>query len=119
MKILIFLLFIAFVSSKYIPRLKGSFEDRNYCMGGQIIKDIRGETCRCLNRTVLFGNECKPCIGGFNMGNRCKCPNGRYLRGNVCELYKVCSPGYVRIYNNTCIKKCPENQIRVGNTCKS
>ena len=44
MKILIFLLFIAFVSSKYIPRLKGSFEDRNYCIGGQIIKDIRGET---------------------------------------------------------------------------
>jgi len=53
------------------------------------------------------------------MFNRCRCPQGRYLEGNECQLYKVCSPGYVRIYNNTCIKKCPDNQIRVGNTCKN
>ena len=25
---------------------------------------------------------------------------------------------YVRLYNNTCIKKCPDNQIRVGNKCQ-
>ena len=53
------------------------------------------------------------------MFNKCRCPQGRYLEGNICKLYEVCAPGYVRIYNNTCIKKCPKNQIRKGNTCKN
>ena len=52
------------------------------------------------------------------MFNRCRCPQGRYLEGNECKLSKVCSPGYVRLYNNTCIKKCPDNQIDEGNTCR-
>ena len=30
---------------------------------------------------------------------------------------KVCSEGYIKLFNNTCIKKCPENQIRVENEC--
>ena len=41
-----------------------------------------------------------------------------YLDGNICKLLKVCLPGYVRLYNNTCIEKCPDNEIRVGNECK-
>ena len=34
-------------------------------------------------------------------------------------IEKVCSSGYVRLNNNTSIKKCPYNQIRVRNTCKN
>ena len=110
MKSLIFLLFIAYASSFiFFPgRLS------NYCIGGQ----IENGNCKCPNKTALFGKECKPCIGGSIMLNRCKCPQGRYLEGNECKLSKVCSPGYVRLYNNTCIKKCPNNEIRIGNACK-
>ena len=110
MKSIIFLLFIAYASSFiFFPgRLS------NYCIGGQ----IENGNCKCPNKTALFGKECKPCIGGSIMLNRCKCPQGRYLEGNECKLSKVCSPGYVRLYNNTCIKKCPNNEIRIGNACK-
>ena len=110
MKILIFLLFIAYTSSIIFPGRLIS----NYCIGGQ----IENGNCKCPNQTALFGKECKPCVGGSIMFNKCRCPQGRYLEGNECKLEKVCSSGYVRIYNNTCIKKCPYNQIREGNTCK-
>ena len=114
MKSLIFLLFIAFVSSINIPIIP-TLKDKNSCIGGQIEKGV----CKCPDKTALIGKECKPCVNGSIMFNRCRCPVGRYLEGNECKLYKVCSSGYVRIYNNTCIKKCPDNQIRVGNTCKN
>ena len=111
MKSLIFLLFIAFASSIIFPgRLI-----TNSCIGGQ----IENGSCKCPNKTALIGKECNPCIDGSIMFNRCRCPKGSYLEGNVCKLYKVCDPGYVRIYNNTCIKKCPKRQIRLGNTCKN
>ena len=113
MKSLIFLLFIAF-SSSFIM-FPGRSINSNYCIGGQ----IENGKCKCPEKTALIGKECKPCIGGSILFNRCKCPQGRYLVGNECQEYKVRSPGYVRIYNNTCIKKCPSNQIRVGNTCKN
>ena len=51
------------------------------------------------------------------MSGRCKCPKGKTLLGNECKLLKVCPEGYIRLYNNTCIKKCPNKQIRVGNEC--
>ena len=111
MKILIFLLFIAFASSIAISEKIII----NSCKGGQYANGI----CKCPNKTALIGNECKPCVGGMIMFNRCNCPLGKYLVGNVCKLKKVCSQGYVRLYNNTCIKKCPDNQIRVGNACKN
>ena len=116
MKSLIFLLFIAFASSIYIPSIPiiPKLIDNNSCIGGQIEKGV----CKCPDKTALIGKECKPCVNGSIMFNRCRCPVGRFLEGNECKLYKVCSQGYVRIYNNTCIKKCPDNQIRVGNTCK-
>ena len=98
MKSLIFSLFIAFGSSIVFP---GSLLG-NSCIGGQIEKGI----CKCPNKTALIGKECRPCIGGSIMFNMCRCPKGRYLEGNECKFYKVCSPGYVRLYNNTCIKKC-------------
>jgi hypothetical protein len=71
----------------------------------------------CPNNTALFNNECKKCVGGSIMSGRCKCPKGKFLKGNECILLKVCSEGYIRLYNNTCIKKCPSKQIRVGNEC--
>ena len=114
MKSLIFLLFIAFASSINIPIIP-KLIDNNSCIGGQIEKGV----CKCPDKTALIGKECKPCVNGSIMFNRCRCSVGRYLEGNECKLYKVCSSDYVRIYNNTCIKKCPDNQIRVGNTCKN
>ena len=57
------------------------------------------------------------CKGGELENGKCKCPKGKTLKGNECKLLKVCSEGYIRLYNNTCIKKCPSNQIRVGNIC--
>jgi len=109
MKSLIVLLFIACESSIVFPgRL-------NNCKGGQ----IENGKCKCPNKTALIEKECKPCVYGVIIFNKCTCPVGRYLEGNVCKLYKACSPGYVRIYNNTCIKKCPTNQIRKGNTCQN
>ena len=114
MKSLIFLLFIVLVSSR-VPPIPRRISDTNSCIGGQIEKGV----CKCPDKTALIGKECKPCVNGSIMFNRCRCPTGRYLEGNECKLYKVCSQGYVRIYNNTCIKKCPAKQIRVGNTCKN
>ena len=110
MKSLIFLLFITFASSIIFPGRLIS----NSCIGGQ----IENGKCNCPNKTALIGKECKPCVDGSIMFNRCRCPKGRYLEGNICKLDKVCAPGYVKLYNNTCIKKCPDNQIRVGNICK-
>jgi len=110
MKRLTFLLFIAYSSSIIFPGRLIS----NYCIGGQ----IENGKCKCPDKTALFSRECKPCVNGSIILNRCKCPKGGYLEGNVCKIYKVCSPGYVRLNNNTCIKKCPDNQIRVGNICK-
>jgi len=115
MKSLIFLLFIAFaVSSVIMPPFQPGNVDINYCRGGQ----IENGKCKCPDKTVLIGKACKKCVNGFVMFNRCRCPQGRYLEGDECKLYKACSPGYIRIYNNTCIKKCPDQQIRVGDTCK-
>ena len=115
MKNLIFLLFLAFATSIYIPYVPGRLAESNSCIGGQIEKGV----CKCPDKTILFFKECKPCVNGTKMFNRCICPRGRYLDGNECKLNKVCSPGYVRLYNNTCIKKCPDNQVRVGNACKN
>jgi len=89
MKSLIFLLFIAFVSSQIIG--KGLIH-RNACLGGKIEK---GE-CICPNNTALIGYECKPCIGGSIMFGRCRCPRGKYLVGNNCTLIKF----NFSIYNN-------------------
>ena len=110
MKNLIFLLFIVYASSIVFPGRLIS----NYCIGGQ----IENGNCKCPNKTALIGKECKPCIGGSIVFNRCKCPQGKYLEGNECKLRKACSPGYIRDYNNKCIKECPGNQIREGNICK-
>ena len=111
MKSLIILLVIAFASCVVFP---GRLINSNYCIGGQ----ISNGSCKCPDKTALIGKECKPCVGGSIMFNRCKCPKGRYLEGNECKLYRVCSTGYVRLYNNTCIKECPSKHIREGNICK-
>ena len=111
MKSLIFLLFIAFASSIVFP---GRLINSNYCIGGQ----IENGKCKCPDQTALIGKECKSCVGGSILFNKCRCPRGRFLEGNECKLFKACSPGYVRIFNNTCIKKCSDNQIREGNICK-
>ena len=111
MKSLIFLLFIVYASSIVFPdRLINS----NYCIGGQ----IENGTCKCPNQTALIGKECKPCIGGTINFNKCRCPKGKYLEGNECKLQNVCPPGYLVSFGNKCIKKCRDNQIRVGNRCK-
>jgi len=107
MKSLIFLLLIVLVSSINLL-------NQSNCIGGKLENGL----CKCPKKTFLDGKECKLCIGGAIILNRCRCPQGRFLEGNECKLNKVaCSPGYVRIYNNTCIKKCPGNQIRKGDTC--
>jgi len=111
MKSLIILLFIAFVSAINIQR---RLIENNLCVGGQIENGV----CKCPSKTVLIGKECKKCINGRIILNRCICPKGRHLDGNECK-YKVCSPGYIRIFNDQCIKKCPDNQIRVGNKCQN
>jgi len=113
MKPLIFLSFIVFASSLIFPFPTGLVK-QNSCIGGKIENKI----CKCPNNSALFGNECKPCIGGLIRFNRCICSGGRYLDGNQCKLLNTCAQGYVKLYNNTCIKKCPDNQIRVGNECK-
>ena len=111
MKRLIFLLLVALVSSQIIK--KRLIDRTNFCKGG----NLQNGKCICPNNTALFSNECKPCVGGSIKSGRCKCPKGKTLKGNECNLLKVCSEGYIRLYNNTCIKKCPSKQIRVGNEC--
>jgi len=86
MKSLIFLLFIAFASSKF-PNITGGLIKNNYCIGGQ----IENGKCKCPNKMALIGKECKPCIGGSILFNMCRCPRGSYLEGNECKKYKVCS----------------------------
>ena len=110
MKSLIFLLFLAFVSSQLNKR---RLDLTSFCKGGK----LQNGKCICPNNTALFNYECKRCIGGSIISGRCKCPKGKTLKGNECKLLKVCSEGYIRLYNNTCIKKCPSKQIRVGNKC--
>jgi len=110
MKSLIFLLFLVFASSINIPR---RLIDNNSCSGGHIENGV----CKCPAKTVLIGKECNRCVNGIIRFNRCICPKGRYLEGNECKI-KVCPPGYIKTYKNQCIKKCPDNQIRVGNTCQ-
>ena len=112
MKSIIFLLFIVFVSSQ-IPKY-GLINRTRFCKGGR----IQNRRCTCPNNTALFNSECKPCVDGSIMFGRCICTQEKYLVGNECKKKKVCSEGYIRLYNNTCIKKCPQNQIRVGNECK-
>ena len=112
MKSLIFLLFISFALSQ-IPQ-KGLIDRTRFCKGGR----IQNRKCICPNNTALFNSECKPCVGGSIKFGRCNCPKDKYLVGNECKIKKTCSEGYIRLYNNTCIKKCPQNQIRVGNECK-
>ena len=85
MKSLIFLLFIAFVSSEVFPGIINS----NNCIGGQ----IENGKCKCPDKKLLFGKECKPCVNGTIMFNKCICRRARYLEGNECKLYKKCSPG--------------------------
>jgi len=113
MKSLIFLLFIVFTSSANIEEYQLNHTN---CKGGK----FKDGVCNCPVNTFLNGRKCEPCIGGTIIFKRCRCPKGSFLRDNKCILYKadVCSPGYVKIYNNTCIKKCPKNQIRVGDTCR-
>jgi len=88
MKTLIFILFIAFVSSSIFPTStpKKKFPirliNRNACLGGKIEDGI----CKCPNNTALIRYECKPCIGGTIKFNRCKCPIGEYLKGNKCVM---------------------------------
>ena len=82
MKSLIFLLFLAFVSSEVIQ--KGLIK-RNACLGGK----IENGTCTCPNKTALIGYECKPCIGGTIKFNRCRCPLGKYLSGNKCKIRRL------------------------------
>ena len=77
MKNLIFLLFIAFVSSDAILK---ELINKKACIGGRIINGI----CKCPNKKALIGYECKPCIGGKIMFNRCRCPVNQYLSGNEC-----------------------------------
>ena len=111
MKRLIFLLLVALASSQIIK--KRLIDRTSFCKGG----NLQNGKCICPNNTALFNNECKRCIGGSIKSGRCKCSKGKTLLGNECKLLKVCSEGYIRLYNNTCIKKCPNNQIRVGNEC--
>ena len=112
MKSLIFLLFIVFASSQ-LPK-KGLIDRTRFCKGG-IIQNGR---CICPNNTVLFNTECKPCVGGSIKFGKCQYPKGNSIKGSYYKAKKVCSEGYIRLSNNTCIKKCPLNQIRVGNECK-
>ena len=83
MKSLIFLLFIAFVSSDDIQKpkiIQKGLINRKVCIGGKIENGI----CKCPNKTALFGYNCKPCIGGKVILNRCRCPLGNELIGNEC-----------------------------------
>jgi len=110
MKSLIFLLFVVYTSSINFPgRLR-----INNCKGGQIENGI----CNCPNNTILIGRECRPCIGGSIRFNSCTCPQGRHLERNECVLNKICPRGYLRLYNYTCIKECPDGKIRKGNICQ-
>ena len=106
MKSLIFLLFLAYVSSILIP---GALIKNSNCIGGQ----IENGNCKCLNKTALIGNECKPCIGGSIILNRCTCPSGRYLVGNVCKIQNACPEGYFRV-ENICLKRSINIPERAG-----
>jgi len=74
MKRLIFLLFIALVSSQSYK--KGLIDRTRYCKGGK----LQNGKCKCPNSTALFKYECKPCIGGSIKSGRCKCPKGKFLK---------------------------------------
>ena len=78
MKRLIFLLFIAFVSTQ----IKKGLILRNVCIGGK----IENGKCKCPSKTALFGTECKPCIGGAILNNKCICPKDKRLIENKCRL---------------------------------
>ena len=97
MKSLIFLLFIAFVSSQ----IKKGLIERNTCIGG----NIENGRCLCPNKTALIRFECRPCINGTVINSRCICPSGKKLFGNKCEKFK-CPSGY-RISGNTCLRRRP------------
>ena len=75
MKSLIFLLFIAFVSSEVFPGIINI--NYNNCKGGQ----IENGKCKCPDKKLLFGKECKPCANGTIMFNNCICRLARYLEG--------------------------------------
>ena len=111
MKSLIFLLFIVFALFIFTS---GRLIDNNSCSGGQ----IKNGVCKCPAKTVLIGKECNRCVNGIIRFNRCICPKGRYLEGHECKI-KVCPQGYIKTFKNQCIKKCPVNQIRVGNRCQN
>jgi len=112
MKSLIFLLLLVFASSQ-IPK-KGLIDKTRFCKGGR----IQNGRCICPNNTALFNTECKPCVGGSIKFGRCQYPKRNSIEGTYYKAEKVCSEGYIKLRNNTCIKKCPQNQIRVGNKCK-
>jgi len=97
MKSLIFLLFIAFVSSQ----IKKGLIERNTCIGG----NIENGRCICPNKTALIRFECRPCINGTVINSRCICPSGKKLFGNKCDKFK-CPYGY-RISGNTCLRRRP------------
>ena len=111
MKSLIFLIFLAFASSQIIK--KRLIDRTSFCKGGE----LENGKCKCPNNTAFVNNECTRCIDGSIIAGKCNCPKGKILRENKCEILKVCSEGYIRLYNNTCIKRCPSKQIRVGNNC--
>ena len=109
MKSLIFLLFLAFESSKvrssikYPVRLIG-----NYCIGGQ----IENGNCKCPDKTVLIGKECKPCPCGPIRFDRFGIPQGCILEGNECKVLIFGHPRIRQSYDDSCIEEFPQNQIR-------
>jgi len=120
MKSLIFLLFIAFVTTQTIRK---GLIDRQFCIGGRLNK-----TCQCPNNTALIGYECKPCIGGTIVSGKCTCPKGKALVGNYCTLFKPC-PNNTFFIGYTCKPciggsivpgkcTCPKGKALVGNYCK-
>ena len=114
MKSLIILLFITFISSQI--NIGGYlFNYQSSCKGGI----IQNKKCICPNNTFLFEYQCTPCVGGSIKSGKCQCPKGKFLELNECTAKKLCPQGYIKLYNNTCIKKCPNNQIRVGNKCQN
>ena len=105
MKTLLFLIFIAFVSSQ----IKKGLIQRNACIGGK----IENGKCICPNKTALIGFECKPCINGTIILGKCKCPKGKSLVGNKCEIL-ICPPGHIKVGTS-----CLRIKIRVPGTIRT
>jgi len=102
MKNLIFLLFIIFAESlSYVPTLSGEFENI-ICI-------------QCPEKIVLIKKEYM--VNGSKIFNTYLLPNKMHYEEKVLKLNNVCSPSYVRIYNNTGINTCPCLQLKLRNKC--